>query len=281
MKIEEFTQLCKDLEHFETPEWAAKAILRAEFVGNQIVDPCAGSGILARACLDADCGLVQQWDIYKWGDHIQGILDFTDKQAMQDIDLQGYTVFMNPPFSKAVEFVEAAIPRAHSSATFTSRYLKRRKLMSKPWNPEAIKLLIELFERDKTVSAQKMSNIINEKLKPDFYSRSAVIAKLSRMGIYKKPSTQFKKFQRTQTFFRLENKSVDNPILNIIEKRSKHGVDMRDLDSETCRWPLGDPREAGFHFCGCMVTDGSIYCSAHHSRAYTPAKPINVHASLY
>lgn len=36
----------------------------------------------------------------------------------------------------------------------------------------------------------------------------------------------------------------------------------------TCKWPIGDPREAGFHFCGRPAEAGAPYCRAHEARAY-------------
>lgn len=35
-----------------------------------------------------------------------------------------------------------------------------------------------------------------------------------------------------------------------------------------CRWPLGDPRERGFRFCGAPATPGRSYCGPHLRRAY-------------
>ena len=42
------------------------------------------------------------------------------------------------------------------------------------------------------------------------------------------------------------------------------------LTATTCRWPLGDPGEADFAFCGltCAVTES--YCPAHRRLAYVP-----------
>ena len=34
-----------------------------------------------------------------------------------------------------------------------------------------------------------------------------------------------------------------------------------------CRWPIGEPAEAGFGYCGCPVATGSAYCRTHQARA--------------
>ena len=39
---------------------------------------------------------------------------------------------------------------------------------------------------------------------------------------------------------------------------------LLDLERGQCRWPLGDPREAGFGFCGLPVAgDKTSYCAVH------------------
>ena len=40
-----------------------------------------------------------------------------------------------------------------------------------------------------------------------------------------------------------------------------------------CRWPIGDPREAGFHFCGERQADGRPYCAQHWAMAFVPSRP--------
>jgi GcrA cell cycle regulator len=39
-----------------------------------------------------------------------------------------------------------------------------------------------------------------------------------------------------------------------------------------CRWPIGDPKDRDFHFCGHTPKAGSRYCEAHTQRAHQPAK---------
>lgn len=100
------TQLCKDLEHFETPLWAAKAILNREILTNSVFDPCTGTGVLSEVAKGHGYSVVSV-DIHDWGypdTHIADFLSYEDTYEDRD-----FTVFMNPPFSKAVQFVEKAI----------------------------------------------------------------------------------------------------------------------------------------------------------------------------
>lgn len=41
--------------------------------------------------------------------------------------------------------------------------------------------------------------------------------------------------------------------------------------SRQCQWPVGDPRSAGFHFCGCSPVEGMPYCLDHAKQAYQPS----------
>ncbi len=45
-------------------------------------------------------------------------------------------------------------------------------------------------------------------------------------------------------------------------------VTVETLASDSCRWPEGDPKLSGFHFCGRIKQPGSVpYCAHHASRA--------------
>ena len=42
------------------------------------------------------------------------------------------------------------------------------------------------------------------------------------------------------------------------------------INDRMCRWPIGDPSENEFHFCGRKPKNGSPYCEAHARKAYQP-----------
>jgi GcrA cell cycle regulator len=54
------------------------------------------------------------------------------------------------------------------------------------------------------------------------------------------------------------------------------GKTVETLMANDCRWPIGDPQSAEFHFCGHRKTDGSPYCEAHKQEAFQTAKPRSV-----
>lgn len=57
-----------------------------------------------------------------------------------------------------------------------------------------------------------------------------------------------------------------------------------DLTDTNCHWPIGEPNEADFHFCGGKALDGVPYCARHVRLAYQPSsvrarqnpKPMNL-----
>ena len=52
----------------------------------------------------------------------------------------------------------------------------------------------------------------------------------------------------------------------IVRKDGK--VMLTNLGNHTCRWPIGDPKDENFHFCGKRVKLGQTYCEEHAALAY-------------
>ena len=45
---------------------------------------------------------------------------------------------------------------------------------------------------------------------------------------------------------------------------------LLELTEETCRWPIGDPGQPDFFFCGGQTITGLPYCAYHSRVAYQP-----------
>jgi GcrA cell cycle regulator len=43
---------------------------------------------------------------------------------------------------------------------------------------------------------------------------------------------------------------------------------IADLENCQCRWPIGDPKQQGFHFCDQNKAQDKPYCDAHAARAF-------------
>jgi GcrA cell cycle regulator len=48
---------------------------------------------------------------------------------------------------------------------------------------------------------------------------------------------------------------------------------LLDLVEASCRWPIGDPQTAEFHFCNRSKVAGLPYCEFHARRAFQPVQP--------
>lgn len=97
------------LEHFETPEWAVLAILRKEILTQHVVDPCAGTGILADAARKAGYTVLAN-DIHDWtGRGDTYISDFLNADSYVMEYVLNASVLMNPPFKHGEAFVEKAL----------------------------------------------------------------------------------------------------------------------------------------------------------------------------
>lgn len=91
-------------------------------------------------------------------------------------------------------------------------------------------------------------------------SRNAVIGKVHRLGLQGRQTVvrQVKRhpaYNRKETLRRVAYTStaVPDPLMLPIEK----------LEGNHCRCPIGDPRQAGFGFCGHPPVPGFPYCAAH------------------
>jgi GcrA cell cycle regulator len=62
--------------------------------------------------------------------------------------------------------------------------------------------------------------------------------------------------------------TADELVIPLAERRS-----IQTLSECSCRWPIGDPQLADFHFCGKDKVPGLPYCEFHAGRAFQPPQP--------
>lgn len=116
----DLTTLATEAEFYETPEWAVQALLNVELLTPRVVDAGAGRGVLAKAA-EQHGYRVMQVDKTNWADHglpcYQSTWDKIEADYLSTANpiLSAYvaggnfSVITNPPFSKAVEFVEHSL----------------------------------------------------------------------------------------------------------------------------------------------------------------------------
>ena len=55
---------------------------------------------------------------------------------------------------------------------------------------------------------------------------------------------------------------------------NSQSTSFQDIKDGLCRWPLGEPEEIDFKFCGRNTNEGFVYCQAHHKQAYQPLSKV-------
>jgi GcrA cell cycle regulator len=58
---------------------------------------------------------------------------------------------------------------------------------------------------------------------------------------------------------------IEEVVIPLHERKS-----LNQLTESCCRWPIGDPQEADFHFCARKKVAGLPYCEVHARRAFQP-----------
>ena len=154
------------------------------------------------------------------------------------------------------------------------------------WTDERIGLLKKMWKEGK--SAAEIAKTLGKGV-----TRNAVIGKAHRMGLsgrpspIKKPAPAKKEAApaRKDTAVKEVKKatlppggSKPNPALareaEELKKIEKEivplggRVSLLALTERMCKWPIGDPREADFSFCGRNIRQGTPYCPEHASMAY-------------
>jgi GcrA cell cycle regulator len=124
-------------------------------------------------------------------------------------------------------------------------------------------------------------------------TRNAVIGKVHRLGLsgrakapsssvprQRKPRAPSQMFRAPRTMMRGNTALAQMPsydydpepepelIENIIPIGQR--CSLLELDQEKCHWPIGDPGQPDFFFCGGKTNAGTPYCGYHGRVAYQP-----------
>lgn len=127
------------------------------------------------------------------------------------------------------------------------------------WTDERVALLKQLWGEGKT--AAEIAKVLG-----DGITRNAVIGKAHRLKL----SSRLSPIQQNapkKTKSDAPPRLPKQPMVKMPEFKGK-GVSLTDLDSRMCRWPVGDPKEENFNFCGCDAVAGLPYCEEHCRVAY-------------
>jgi GcrA cell cycle regulator len=117
------------------------------------------------------------------------------------------------------------------------------------WTDERVSRLKELWSQGKTASeiGVALGGI----------SRNAVIGKVHRLKLSGRPSP-------------IKHRPIEQaPPSPTIGGGT---ATILALGDRSCKWPMGDPLAADFHFCGKSAAPGIPYCADHSQLAYQPKK---------
>ncbi|MDA9591951.1 GcrA family cell cycle regulator [Pelagibacteraceae bacterium] len=132
------------------------------------------------------------------------------------------------------------------------------------WTHERIEHLKKLWEAGHTASniATELGGI----------TRNAVIGKAHRLGL----SGRMKSKSKVSSVSIVRRKKMpanrNSKIIELTTSVSEpmNPISFAGIKDGLCRWPIGEPEDLDFKFCGRSSNDGVVYCDEHHSLAYQP-----------
>lgn len=145
------------------------------------------------------------------------------------------------------------------------------------WTDEKVEELRRLW--DKGLTANEIAKVLG-------VTKNAIVGKVHRLCLKARPSPIKVKGEEEQIVTEAIEVTVieeteEAPIENTVEQEPQevkpaspadgNKVKLVELDSHTCRWPIGDPRDDDFGFCGKKVRTGQTYCDEHAAMAYVKA----------
>ena len=154
------------------------------------------------------------------------------------------------------------------------------------WTDDRVDLLKKLWSEG--LSASQIAGRLGS------VTRNAVIGKVHRLGLSGRATTSRMKTHRPRVRMANPKRAVKprfaaagNPAVRALYNDADAYVlpaeeliiplaerkTIQTLTECSCRWPIGDPQLAEFHFCGKTKVPGLPYCEVHARRAFQPAVP--------
>lgn len=128
------------------------------------------------------------------------------------------------------------------------------------WTDDRVALLTKLWTEGKTAAeiAKELGGV----------TRNAVIGKAHRLKLSNRVSPIQQNKKPVQ-----KKKKTAQPVAKTIavSDAERETVSLIDLGARQCRWPIGDPQDEAFGFCGDHSISGLPYCLEHSKVAYQAA----------
>ena len=137
------------------------------------------------------------------------------------------------------------------------------------WNQQKVDNLKKLWSEGVATSR------IGEQLG---FTKNAVIGKAFRLGLERRQNSRKKTAQSQSvssvTMYRETNATSNShitPKREVTRRREKFSFKKSIVGTgsfKSCQWPIGDPLEEGFHYCGGQNIPTKPYCIEHYKKAY-------------
>lgn len=133
------------------------------------------------------------------------------------------------------------------------------------WTDERVEQLKKLWIEG--LSASQIARVLGE------VTRNAVIGKVHRLGLSGRVTPARPERPRYAKSPRRMLKPVlpPTPVFEEPEPEPGEWTTVMTLKERMCKWPIGNPGEESFRFCGRRAGDGMPYCNEHARKAYQPA----------
>ncbi|CAN7616722.1 GcrA family cell cycle regulator [Phyllobacterium sp. LjRoot231] len=125
---------------------------------------------------------------------------------------------------------------------------------------------LKLSGRGKTTSTQTRSKKVNTSTSGGQRSSGSIGHMSSRVMNRSVGATALQAEYSTDLITHTVTKTVTDVVVPISRR-----LELVQLSERTCKWPVGDPLQPDFNFCGNDVGESGPYCTYHSRLAYQPA----------
>jgi GcrA cell cycle regulator len=141
---------------------------------------------------------------------------------------------------------------------------RRPDAAGQPWSPDAVARLEALW-RAGELSAAAIARTLG-------VTRNAVLGKVHRLGLSRGDSRRAAIRTSPQPAPTRKRRTVTRPAGDrrgpVAPNDLALVADLAALPRDGCHWPVGDPAQPGFGFCGRPMAGAGPYCDAHRRMAY-------------
>lgn len=111
-------------------------------------------------------------------------------------------------------------------------------------------------------SASRAKRVSTSSRSSNYASRSGPTRSMPRTS----GATALKQDVIADAVAEVDMRPIEDVVVPIMRK-----LTLTELTEKTCKWPVGDPMQEDFFFCGTDCDDSGPYCTYHSKMAFQPA----------